>query len=167
MNGPTPQGNASPTPMPDRVLSMDVPGIAGELGIVPVPGGGSATTYGMTISDPRLNEGRPTNVPFLARGQENVEAVLGGQRPSDRQFEIAIMRALQRQKAGETVPSYENNEQAIAASKGFSAQEGRRGDYLESLRKIQQQLSGGRPGPYPSLDELMNAAKAHRLQQER
>lgn len=40
-------------------------------------------------------------------------------------------------------------------------------DTLEVLRSIQHQMSGGRPGPYPSLDELMNAAKSRRLQQER
>jgi hypothetical protein len=40
-------------------------------------------------------------------------------------------------------------------------------DDLEILRAVQQQMSGGQPGSYPSLDELMNMAKVHRLQQER
>jgi hypothetical protein len=45
--------------------------------------------------------------------------------------------------------------------------EGVKQNDLEVLRTIQQQMSGGQPGPYPSLEELMNAAKARRLQQER
>jgi len=40
-------------------------------------------------------------------------------------------------------------------------------DTLETLRAIQKQVSGGQPGPYPSFEELLNAAKARRLQQER
>jgi len=40
-------------------------------------------------------------------------------------------------------------------------------DILETLRAIQHQVSGGQPGPYPSFEELMNAAKSQRRQQER
>ena len=40
-------------------------------------------------------------------------------------------------------------------------------DTLEMLRSLQQQMSKGQAGPYPSLDELMNAAKSRRMQQER
>lgn len=132
MNGPAPTGNhpASPTPMPDRVLSMDVPGIAGELGRLLMPDGKISTTLGMTVTDPLLNEGRPSNVPLLARGQENVEALLTGERPNKQQMLIAILRALQRQMAGEIIPSYPTIEDAVAASKAFSAQEGRREDFL-------------------------------------
>jgi hypothetical protein len=40
-------------------------------------------------------------------------------------------------------------------------------DTLETLRSIQHQMSGGKPGPYPSIEELMNAAKSQRRQRER
>jgi len=127
---PTPLQLALMRIMPDRVLSMDVPGMAGELGDVPVPGGGYATTYGMSMTDPRLNAGRPTNIPMLAQGQTGLAELLSGGRPTEPQFETAISRALARQQGGEALPSFDTILQAINASKAFSAQEGRRGDYL-------------------------------------
>jgi len=109
---------------------MDVPGIAGELGALQRPDGGVSDTISITVTDPRINGGRPTNVPLLAQGQEDVQGLLEGKRPTEKQDTLAILRAVQRQMLGERVPSYPSIDEAINAAKAFSAQQSRRGDYL-------------------------------------
>lgn len=100
----------------------------GELGTLPRKDGGVSSEISIGVDDPRLNGGRPTNIPTLVRGQQGVRELLTT--PMDRihftpqQQEIAIRRALERQRAGGSLPSYANFDQADRAAVSRSAGKG-------------------------------------------
>lgn len=78
----------------------------GELGQLFRPGGGYSTEYSITVTDPRLNNGQPTNIPTMVKGQKDVYGILSGKELTDEQYEAAITRAAERVKAGAYLPSY-------------------------------------------------------------
>ena len=55
--------------------------LGGELGILSRPDGGHSSEISLTVTDPRLNQGRPTNIPSLIRGQVGVEDPGDGGQP--------------------------------------------------------------------------------------
>ncbi len=104
--------------------SQDPSALTGELGIIPRPDGGRSTEISITVPAPRLNGGKPTNIPTLVRGPQDVEALVRTMRPSPEQEEIAIQRAVERQSNGAALPSYSTIEEAVAAARSRSDQGG-------------------------------------------
>lgn len=92
----------------------------GELGVLKRPDGGQSTEISITVTDKRLNEGKPTNIPLLVRGQKNVDALLRGEKWTREQEEHAITRAAERVKAGASLPSYGSIEEAEVAARARS-----------------------------------------------
>lgn len=97
----------------------------GELGTLHNPDGSVSTEISITVTDPSLNGGRPTNIPLLVRGQQGVEDLQAGADPTDEQQGIAIRRAVERVKNGSSLPSFDTIEQAAAAAAERSDSKGR------------------------------------------
>lgn len=95
----------------------------GELGVLDRPGGGVSTELSVTVRDPRLNGGRPTNIPLLVQGQEDVPDLLADKEPTASQREIAIRRAEMRMRRGASLPSYETIGEAVKAAKARTEDE--------------------------------------------
>lgn len=98
----------------------------GELGVFYRPDGGTSTELSITVTDPRLNGGRPTNIPQLVRGQsaEAVERILDG-KPTAEDTETAIVRAAERVAMGARLPAFDSIEAAVAAAKARSEAKGK------------------------------------------
>jgi hypothetical protein len=116
-------------------------GLSGELGKLKRPRGGYSTEVSLTIRDPELNKNRWTNIPSLVLGQINVHKILAGDYPkvSPRQKEIAIKRALERQKAGAEYRSYDTVAEAEQAAMGRSKGKDivrRHGGQIRAARKV-------------------------------
>ena len=90
--------------------------LEGELGLLPNAYGGLSSEISITVEDMRLNRGKPTNIPTLVRGQEDVESLLQGAPVSDNQKEIAIQRALMRMLEGQNLPSFASIDEAVSAA---------------------------------------------------
>ena len=88
----------------------------GELGTLYDPQGRMNTELSITVDDPRLLGGRPTNIPLLVMGQKNLQALQGMNRPTDEQYDISVQRAVERVKAGGYLPSYESVDAAVKAA---------------------------------------------------
>jgi hypothetical protein len=93
-------------------LQHDNP-LYGELGTLPRNDAeGISSEISIGVDDPRLNGGRPTNIPTLVRGQKGVREMLHTPVAkidfTPEQREIAIQRAIERQKAGGELKSYPN-----------------------------------------------------------
>lgn len=97
------------------VAGRDDP-LRGELGVLKRPDGGVSTELSVTVTDPRINGGRATNIPLLVVGQKGVDALLKDAAPSAEQEEIAIRRAVERLKGGGRLPSYNSIEEATRAA---------------------------------------------------
>lgn len=93
----------------------------GELGTLKNPDGSVSTEYSITVTDPRINGGKPTNIPTLVKGQVAVDSLQRHEAPSQEQQEIAIRRAAQRVKGGADLPSYESIKDAESAATQRSA----------------------------------------------
>lgn len=72
----------------------------------------------VTVTDKRINDGRPTNIPSIVQGAKGIEEILSSGKLKPGQFETAIKRAAERIAAGEVIPSYETVEEATAAAQG-------------------------------------------------
>lgn len=83
----------------------------GELGQV-----GNSSEISITVIDPRLNNGKPTNIPTLVKGQIDVEELAITFEWTREQEQIAIERAAERVAAGATLPSFETIELAVKAA---------------------------------------------------
>lgn len=90
--------------------------LRGELGYLSDPIGRVNTELSLTVEDPRLNSGKPTNIPSLVAGQVGIPQLQGGDPVSGQQYEAAVVRAVQRQQAGASLPFYEALDEAIAAA---------------------------------------------------
>lgn len=93
--------------------------ITGELGIKSRPDGGGSSEISITVTDPRLNGGRPTNIPLLVQGQTGVNDLLAGKQWTPEQEDIAVRRAMQR-SYGRAVPSYGTIPEAVDAARARS-----------------------------------------------
>lgn len=89
-----------------EILSSQITGGVreGELGKLKRENGGHSTEISITVSDPRLNNGKPTVIPTLVSGQKRVDNLLKGEFPDQEQEEIAIRRAIER--GGEAFNSF-------------------------------------------------------------
>jgi hypothetical protein len=107
----------------------------GELGVLHRPDGGFSTEYSITVTDPRLNDGKPTNIPTLVKGQKDVYGILSGAPLTEEQNEAAIVRAAARVKAGGYLPSYDDISRAdqIAADRSHSIGNAMMSDYAGTL----------------------------------
>jgi hypothetical protein len=88
----------------------------GELGYLKDTQGNYNTEISSTINDPRLNQGMATNIPMLVQGQIGIPDLQLMKRPTDEQYNIAVQRAIDRQKSGGMLPSYQSLEEAIKAA---------------------------------------------------
>jgi len=95
----------------------------GELGVLQRPDGGVSTELSITVRDPRLNAGKPTNIPLLVQGQEGVDSLLAGEKPTGQQQELAVRRAEARMKRGAILPAYDTIKQAVAAAEARTTAE--------------------------------------------
>ena len=96
--------------------SQTLSALTGELGTLQRPDGDVSTELSITITDPRVNEGQPTNIPTLVDGQIDIDALLSGLQVTTEQQEIAIIRAIERVKGGETLPSFNSIMEAVRAA---------------------------------------------------
>jgi len=94
--------------------------LTGELGTLRRPDGGFSTELSITITDPRINNGQPTNIPTLIRGQVDVDALLAGSPVTRQQQEITIRRAVERVEAGAALPYYDTIAEAVQAAQSRS-----------------------------------------------
>jgi len=94
---------------------------SGELGRFDNSDGSNSTEISITVTDPRLNGGRPTNIPTLVQGQVDLDALRNSRNVTDQQQEIAISRAIERVKIGERLPSFNTIEEAVSAAQDRSA----------------------------------------------
>lgn len=95
--------------------------LRGELGTLRRPDGGVSTEISITVTDKRLNDGKPTNIPLLVRGQKDVDALLRDKAPTREQEDIAIKRAAERVKVGASLPSYGSIDAATKAAESRPA----------------------------------------------
>ena len=98
------------------VAAIGATGLSGELGTLQSESGTVSTEISITVTDPRLNDGKPTNIPTLVEGQVNVQRLVSLGQPSNEQVEIAIRRAIDRQADGALLPFFESIEQAEQAA---------------------------------------------------
>jgi len=90
------------TILPSQFTSNDAR--EGELGKIRNPDGSHSTEFSITISDPRINGGKPTVIPSLVMGQKRVKKMLSSKIVDREQQEIAIVRAAQRISEGQIPP---------------------------------------------------------------
>jgi len=94
--------------------------LRGELGVLYNKKGEATTELSITVTDKRLNQGKPTNIPTLVKGQVDVPALQEGGAPSQAQEDIAIKRAAERVKAGANLPSHDTVDAAVTAARARS-----------------------------------------------
>jgi hypothetical protein len=124
----TPQQDAANAARVQQMLAQQNPDDAryGELGVLPRTDGDVSSELSLTVTDPRLNQGRATNIPSLVQGQTGVHQMLTDPKwsPSQQQEQIAIQRAAQRQAAGAYLPSFPTVPQAVHAAQHRSHEKG-------------------------------------------
>lgn len=113
---------------------MDSDARRGELGVLNNPDGSVSTEISTTVTDPRVNAGRPTNIPLLVKGQKSVSSLQDGNDPTPEQQEIAILRAAERSGKGSALPSYRSIDAAVAAAEKRSADKGTDQSYFNRTR---------------------------------
>ncbi len=105
---------------PNVFSSAPTSALTGELGRLKRPGGGFSTELSITVTDKRLNQGRPTNIPSLVTGQINISDLLAGTPITQQQNEIAIQRATTRVSQGANLPFFDSIDEAVTAAKSRS-----------------------------------------------
>ena len=87
----------------------------GELGKIENPDGSISTEFSITEFIPEL--GGFVNIPTLVRGQKDVRSMLDTGDITDEQFNIAVLRAIERVSKGAALPSFKTVEEAVEAAK--------------------------------------------------
>ena len=100
--------------------------LSGELGSFINKDKTISTERSITVTDPRINEGKPTNIPQLVHGQspKNIKTILSGKISKSSQ-ESAIRRAAFRKLTGASLPSYDTIPQAEKAAAERSKSKGK------------------------------------------
>lgn len=100
--------------------------LSGELGSFINKDKTISTERSITVTDPRINEGKPTNIPQLVHGQspKNIKTILSGKISKGSQ-ESAIRRAAFRKLTGASLPSYDTIPQAEKAAAERSKSKGK------------------------------------------
>jgi len=111
--------------------------LSGELGVIQNPRGGVSTEKSITVTDPRVNQGRATNLPLLVQGQtpEAIQRILADEGTQE-DINIAITRALQRVSEGQELPSFDSINLAVEAAIARSESGG-------SLKKFEDSIPKG------------------------
>lgn len=100
--------------------AASVSALTGERGVYMNMNGTISTEKSITVIDPRLNNGMPTNIPTLVMGQDETDLEVWlneepGNVPSDvmhRVQERAIDRAVKRVEQGQELPFYQTVQEA-------------------------------------------------------
>jgi hypothetical protein len=139
----------------------------GELGMLKRPDGDVSTEISITVTDPRLNGGQPTNIPTLVKGQKNVDALLSGKDPTPQQQELAIRRAVQRQNGGAYLPGFKSIPEAVSAAEARSQTKGQmiaEGQDVLGSRPITAPTRAAQAPPFvPHGQQAGLAAESHAL----
>src|SRR4030095_16430728 len=116
MPAPGRQGAVAGSP-----LSSGVPA-EGYLGTQNLGGGQTATALSQTVTDARINQGKPTNIPLIVPGisQQEIQSIAAGKEPSGEAYERSIAHAQNRIARGEQIPSYGTIDEAVSVSKAES-----------------------------------------------
>lgn len=127
--------------------------LTGELGTLKRPDGGVSTEISITVTDKRLNAGKPTNIPTLVRGQIDVDDLLAGKDVTKEQQEIAINRAVERVAEGQELPAYKTIEEAVKEAKARSLAKPEVAEKPVEVKKVKapKELLGGLPVEPPGL----------------
>lgn len=122
---PAAAGQPTPAPLPSGAPQQ------GFLGPQDLGGGRTATVLNQTVTDERINGGKPTNIPLIVPGipQAEIKAIADGKRPSKEAYERSVAHAQSRIAGGETIQSYNTIDEAVGAAKSES---GERGQQLAS-----------------------------------
>ena len=107
----------------------------GELGALKGPKGMWSTRLTITVNEGYINGSQPTNIPLLVEGQVDVEDLLAGKEPTEKQKQIAKARAAERVQMGAALPFYDSIEEAESAAKAYSKQKGEELSQLEERRR--------------------------------
>jgi len=93
--------------------------LEGELGVFTNPDGSFSTERSSTVEI----DGRIVNIPLLVKGQSSaaIDRILADN-PSQEDIDLAIKRALEREKEGLALPSFSNLEEAVKAARKRSGQ---------------------------------------------
>jgi hypothetical protein len=123
------QGVPSPPASSTPPLPPSLPSGApkeGYLGPQDVGEGQTATVLLETITDPRINQAKPTNIPLIVPGisPEEIRRLAAGHPPTPDTYERAIQHALGRIQAGAQLQAYSDIPSAVAAAKQESAARG-------------------------------------------
>ena len=108
----------------------------GELGSLDRPDGSRSSELSISVTDERLNQGKPTNIPTLVKGQQSVDDLLQGKELTEAQIEHAIKRAQERVKQGAYLPSFGTIEEAVSAAQARTAAKTTR-DHAEMLLPLE------------------------------
>ena len=131
--------------------------LTGELGQIK-----SSSEISITVTDPRLNNGKPTNIPTLVKGQIKVDELADTLKPTKEQEEIAIKRAAKRVAAGANLPSFDTIEEAVAAARARSDSKGAGGGLsITDYEKLLGMITDDPEKP----EEPLNRSSAKRAQQ--
>lgn len=107
-------------PLAQMLATASPSALTGELGTLHRPDGGYSSELSITVTDPRINSGQPTNIPTLVLGQIDVDALLSGEPVTGEQQERAIRRAVERVKTGAALPYYDSIDSAVQAAQSRS-----------------------------------------------
>jgi hypothetical protein len=120
---PSPPASSRPALPP--VLPSGAPK-EGYLGPQDVGEGQTATVLLETITDSRINQGKPTNIPLIVPGisPEEIRQLAAGHPPTPDTYERAIQHALGRLQGGESLQAYPDIPSAVAAAQQESATRG-------------------------------------------
>jgi hypothetical protein len=125
--GPPAPAATAPVSQPAAPLASGVP-TGGYLGPQKLGGGQTATALSQTVTDARINQGKPTNIPLIVPGisQQEIQSIAAGKEPSEEAYERSIAHAQSRIARGEQIPSYGTIDEAVSVSKAESEDRGTR-----------------------------------------
>lgn len=131
----------------DLVNDVSQSALEGELGRLRRPDGGISTELSVTITDPRVNSGSPSNIPLLIKDQRGVDRLLLGEKPTGKQVEIAIKRAQERISSGQTLPFFTSISEAENAAKKRSSDKNTKSAKrpVNALRLLEQEFGAQQP----------------------
>lgn len=119
-------------------MAAPLSALEGELGqrLATTDGSGKfASEMSITVDDPRLNNGRWTNIPLLVFGQKDVDKLLAGEHWTPEQQEIAILRAWARVNGGHAeLPSHDSLKDAKTAAGLRSDMKGEKAAFEDRVR---------------------------------
>lgn len=123
-DAPRPAGDVPGPPTPEELRAL------AELDAQPVDQ--KLPDPVITVSDDAINSGRPTNIPVVVEGQQGVEELRAGAKPSVHQVRHAVDHAAGQIDSGEQFPSFDTFKEARQARQVEQAQ------HVEQVEQAQQ-----------------------------